>query len=239
MKSKIFNVIAIMILTIISLVMLTGCGKKEENNNQATQVAEKKEVKLINNQKNIVYTVKEESGYKIPKINLAYDNIKELNKEILAFGEEFIAGATLDNKIVTGGRLEYTYYENDNILSLVYEYENPFAAMPDKYRIWNVDKYTGEILTNEQILAKKGINVADFQTKYTEQCKLKYEEMCNQAKESAGDLYTQQYEKTLSTENNNTNNKMFLDENNEINMIAKIYSLAAADYYEHIVTVKK
>ena len=204
MKSKILRIIVMMILATM-LVTLTGCGKKEENNTPAVQ-EEKKEAKLINDQKNIVYTVKEKEGYKIPKINLAYDNIKEINKEISAFGEEFLTGATSEGKIQTGGKLLYSYYENDNILSLVYEYESPFAATPDKYKVWNVDKYTGETITNEQILAKKGITAEEFQTKYTEQCKLKYEELYSQAKEPAGEtFYNEQYEKTISTENNNTN----------------------------------
>lgn len=238
MKRKILYVIAIIMLGAMLLVF-TGCGKKEENNNQAVQEEEKKEVKRINDKKNIVYTVKEESGYKIPKINLAYDNIKEVNKEILEFGEKFLADITVKDKIEEGGKLEYQYYENDNILSIVYEYESPFAANSDKYKVWNVDKYTGEIITNEQILAKKGIKTEDFQAKYTEQCKAKYEEMNINAKETMPDLYNEQYEKTVSTENNNVSNHMYLGEDNEINMITKIYSPAAADYYEHIVTVKK
>lgn len=242
MKNKILCVIVMLVLATI-LVTLTGCGKKEENNIPVAE-EEKKEVKLINEQKNIVYTVKEKEGYKIPKINLSYDNIKEINKEISTFGEEFLAGVTIDGKITAGGKLQYSYYENDNILSLVYEYESPSAAMPDSYKVWNVDKYTGELITNEQILDKKGMQIEEFEEKFIEKCKEKYEELGKDFKETAqteemSALYDTQFEKTCSKENNNLNNFMYLGENNEIYMVAKIYSLAAADYYEHIIEVKK
>ena len=75
-KKKILVITAISLATIVTL---TGCGKKNENK-QEEQKENKPIVSLINEEKNIVYTVKEQSGYKIPKINLTYDNVKELNK---------------------------------------------------------------------------------------------------------------------------------------------------------------
>lgn len=240
MKSKVFYVIVIMILGVI-LVTLTGCGKKEEQKAEVTQTAEKKEVKLTIADKKIVYTAKNEKGYKIPKINLAYDNIKEVNKEISEYGEQCLAAMKLTgNEVEEGGTLDYTYYENDNILSIVYEHESPFAANPDKYKVWNVDKYTGEVITNEQILAKKNIDAEDFKAEYKEKMGLYFEEIHKEAKESAGEtFYNSQYEKTIDDTNADINNPMYLNENNEICMVSKIYSLAAADYYEHLVNIEK
>lgn len=243
MRKKIFSLITI--IGLATIITLTGCGKKEENNTNVEKEENKPTVSLINEDKNIVYTVKEDSGYKIPKINLTYDKVKELNKEILAYGEQKIADMTVEGKVETGGTLDYKYYENDNILSIVYEYESPFAAMPDKYKVWNIDKYTGETITNEQILAKKGFEADEFEEKFIQKCKEKYEEFGKEAKEAASQteelakFYDTQLEKTVSKENNNVNCSMYLGADNEIYMIAKIYSLAAADYYEQIITVEK
>ncbi len=235
-KKKILVITAISLATIVTL---TGCGKKNENK-QEEQKENKPIVSLINEEKNIVYTVKEQSGYKIPKINLTYDNVKELNKEILSYGEQKITDMTVDGKIQTDGKLEYKYYENDNILSIVYEHESPFAAVSDKYKVWNIDKYTGETITNEQILAKKGIKAEELEESLIQKCKEKYEELGISAKENEEmlEVYNSQLEKTVSKENNNLNNFMYLGADNEIYVIAKIYSLAGADYYEHIIKVR-
>lgn len=242
MKKKIFSLITI--IGLATMITLTGCGKKEENNTNVEKEENKPTVSLINEDKNIVYTVKEESGYKIPKINLTYDKVKELNKEILADGEQKIEDTKIEGKITEGGTLEYKYYENDNILSIVYEYRAPHVANSDIYKVWNVDKYTGETITNEQILAKKGMKTEEFEEKFIEKCKEKYEELGQGFKENAqteemSELYDTQLEKTISKENNNVNCDMYLGADNEIYMIAKIYSLAAADYYEQIITVEK
>ncbi len=235
-KKKILVITAISLATIVTL---TGCGKKNENK-QEEQKENKPIVSLINEEKNIVYTVKEQSGYKIPKINLTYDNVKELNKEILSYGEQKITDMTVDGKIQTDGKLEYKYYENDNILSIVYEHESPFAAVSDKYKVWNIDKYTGETITNEQILAKKGIKAEELEESLIQKCKEKYEELGISAKENEEmlEVYNSQLEKTVSKENNNLNNFMYLGADNEIYVIAKIYSLAGTDYYEHIIKVR-
>lgn len=235
-KKKILVITAISLATIVTL---TGCGKKNENK-QEEQKENKPIVSLINEEKNIVYTVKEQSGYKIPKINLTYDNVKELNKEILSYGEQKITDMTVDGKIQTDGKLEYKYYENDNILSIVYEHESPFAAVSDKYKVWNIDKYTGETITNEQILAKKRIKAEELEESLIQKCKEKYEELGISAKENEEmlEVYNSQLEKTVSKENNNLNNFMYLGADNEIYVIAKIYSLAGTDYYEHIIKVR-
>ena len=147
---------------------------------------------------------------------------------------------TVDGKIQTDGKLEYKYYENDNILSIVYEHESPFAAVSDKYKVWNIDKYTGETITNEQILAKKGIKAEELEESLIQKCKEKYEELGISAKENEEmlEVYNSQLEKTVSKENNNLNNFMYLGADNEIYVIAKIYSLAGTDYYEHIIKVR-
>lgn len=234
MKKKILG-IAVIAMLVTTLFVLTGCGKKKEEN-QPAQEETKKEVKLIEESKNLVYIVKAVGKYTIPKINLAYDNIKELNKEILAYGEGRLNEMTQDGKTTEGGKLGFKHYENDDILSVVYEYESPVGAVLDKYRVWNVDKYTGEVVANEQILEKCKMPVEEFQSKYKEQQKLKYEEINKGAEESQ--MYNEQYEKTISEENNNINNAMYLNENGEICVITKIYSLAGADYSEYIVTIQ-
>lgn len=238
MKKKIFYTMITIIGLAIGLLILTGCGKKQENNQKTEQEENNQKVSLINEDKNIVYTVKEKSGYKIPKINLIYDNAKALNKEILAYGEQCIEEMTDEGKILEGGVLNYKYYENDNILSVIYEYGTPNAA--NTYKVWNIDKYTGEMITNEQIIAKKDINQEEFKVTYKEKIGLYFEELYKEAKESVGEeFYNEQYEKTIADENIDINNPMYLNENNEVCMISKIYSLETADYYEYIVTVEK
>ncbi len=239
MRKKKFYVITI-VMVLMVLTTLTGCGKKKENEADIQQEENKPEVSLINEDKNIVYTVKEKSGYKIPKINLTYDNVKVLNKELLAYGEQRIEEMTNDGKIAEGGVLSYKYYENDNIISIVYEYESPITENSDKYKVWNIDKYTGEVITNDQILNKKAINLEEFKELYKEKIGLYFEEVYKETKDSVEEtLYKEQYEKTIADENIDINNLMYLNENNEICMVSKVHSLTEADYYEHIIVVKK
>ena len=47
--------------------------------------------------------------------------------------------------------------------------------------------------------------------------------------------YKEQYNKTVNTNNYNMQIPMFVDKNGDINIIAKIYAFAGADYYYYII----
>ena len=103
----------------------------------------------IDTNKELVYKVKTsvkeyDQEVEVPQINLNYDNIKALNDKIIKYTNNWSMGG-----------VESKYYINDDIISIVLTYST--EGDPYNIFIYNIDAYTGNILTNEELLYKKGI----------------------------------------------------------------------------------
>lgn len=112
------------------------------------------DIKKIDKSKDIIYYTSqrvrvmdseiadEYTDKNVPQINLDYDRIKNLNTQILKY-ENFYYDKT-------------EYFVNGDILSLLVYYDIPWGG--DFINVYNIDLSNGNILSNEEMMYKLGLN---------------------------------------------------------------------------------
>lgn len=201
-------------------------------------------------------TYDEVFSYKIPKININSDEVdrinKEINDKIISQAKECVTSLE-KNESVGLYKVNYLYYINNNILSIVInlDYDSDVVG----YYVYNINTTTGAKVTNEEILKIKKMTDTQFSEKLSSAAKikfinkygskdtymdnLKYSEALEESELKRHEsMYTTQYNQTISISNCKIdNNKIYLSDNQNLNVVAKIYSLAGADEYEHILNL--
>ena len=190
-------------------------------------------------------------SYKIPKININSSDATKINNEI---DEKITSEAKRIVSEINNGsspwiyKIFYNYYINDNILSIIIE--SDYDANDAKaYFVYNIDKNTGKCINNEEIINKKGLTKKQFEEKLINAVRNEFVSGYGDINDwgatqgatenESKKIYQEQYNKTISGSNCNADTQMiYLDANGKINVIAKIYSLAGADYYYHIVNIQ-
>jgi len=201
-----------------------------------TSLEEKAEVKKLNASKDIVYTsfnaTSSEYSFELPTINIDSADAQEMNAKIQS---DYMP--KIDDAQSSGMSyilyIKYDFYVNDNILSLVIDLAIS-ANNEHHYDVYNLDIYTGKTIDNTDLLKYKNIDEASFLNTLTELYKNKFDALVGANKKIAGDFYTEQYDKTLDASNCNIQTPMFLNSNNIICVVAKIYAIAGGDFYYYI-----
>lgn len=103
--------------------------------------------------------------FNIPQININSNDVKQINKEILDKYETILANV-YENQYIdfSAEALDYEYYINDDILSLVlnvYTEGGPIFGS----EIYNVDIGTGEKVTNAGLIECMNITKTEFENK--------------------------------------------------------------------------
>jgi len=163
---------------------------------------EKGKYKKIDNSKDIVYEViKYNVG--IPCINLDYDEVKNLNNELI------IVYKNWDD-------IDYTYNIYRNILSLKIWVNN--ISPYQKIDSYNIDIYTGQVVSDNNILCKKlNIDKDKYLLKVKENATKIMEELWKDNKEYNESFPTQYDEWVKWMERYNyIVNDIYIDENNDI-----------------------
>ncbi len=190
----------------------------------------------------LVYTAFEESGnwykYSIPKLNIDSDDATVINYEIeekliKEVKEQINSGKGIENYGYNPSSIEYDYYINGNILSVVITLGTDVEY--SSYYVYNINIETGKKCTNEEILEYKGISAEEFEKKLSSIYGERFSESYSGFKGS--ELYDECYEKTISKENCNINNPIFIEYNGQIIVIAKIYSFVGALHYFLIILI--
>jgi len=196
-------------------------------------------ISKIYKDKNFVYTLKEgkairEDGeeclYSLPFINIESEDAKSINNEIKEL---------LDN-IENRNRLAYGYmfntFYNDNILSIVFievGINFPF------YTTYNIDLSNGKLIDNREVILSQGISISE----YNEILKDKLKESFIKQNENSGystenETYIQYLQGTVEDTYNYSNEiPMFLDEEGNITIQAKILSLVGSEISYHIIEI--
>lgn len=184
-------------------------------------------------------------SYKIPKININSSDVTKINNEI---DEKITSEAKKAVSAINDGgiwlyKIFYNYYINDNILSVVIEMD--FDNDVTGFYVYNIDKNTGKRINNKDIISKKGMTTKQFEEKLINAVKNKFVSGYGDINDwgatqgTTKNQYQEQYNKTISASNCNADiQMMYLDENGKINVVAKIYSLAGAESYYHIVNIQ-
>ncbi len=189
-------------------------------------------------------------SYRIPKININSSDVTKINNEI---DEKITSEAKKIVSEINNGsgvwiyKIFYNYYINDNILSIIIESDYDSNSTKANF-VYNIDKNTGKSVSNEEIMKKNNMTKEQFSKKLQIAASNKFIEKYGDvnewlktqdgSKEERKKEYQSVYNKTTSSSNCSVDNqKIYLDSNGKINVVAKIYSLAGADYYYHIVNL--
>ena len=186
-------------------------------------------------------------SYKVPKININSEDVAKINSEIES--KVTTKAKKAINDINTSDytalfKVYYNYYTNNNILSIligvVYDEE-----LKD-YITYNIDIKTGKQLSNEDILKVKNMTKKDFEEKLINACKniflSKYgtvEKWISTQSNKDKKFYQENFDKTISSSNCNADNQnIYLDKNKNINVAAKIYSLAGPESNTELINIE-
>lgn len=248
-KNFIIGLLAVLVIALAASIVYLSIKVRNNDNAVSSNGPIIKELvstayyKVIMDEDNSEYT------YDVPKINLEFENIKAINNEIYKkYVTDIIKPLEKDAQEglgITCIAIDYKYYINSNVLSLVIRWQSP-AAGAESFTVYNINIDTGETVSNQEIIAKKGLS----EKQYLKHLKEVYKKACetynktslqpdSEYYESTLEIYnTWVLEYTLSDENCNINVPMFLDENGNIKVIAYIGSVSGASGYEHILNTR-
>lgn len=132
-----------------------------------------------------------------------------------------------------GMYIKYDSYINDNILSLVICSEGFVDNI--NYDVYNIDINTGKSVSNRDLLLIKNISEDKYINILKTAHKNKFEELNLQGRASDEEFYLEQLNNTISKNNYGIDTPVFLDSKGNLNIIARIYSLAGSDFYYHLI----
>jgi len=178
--------------------------------------AEKGEYKKIDNSKDIVYEVLQkwpanvvyEYIQSLPVINLDYSDIKILNEKIA-------------DKAIDWPYVGYEYYIYDSILSLKIIYGG-FSGTSGEIVTYNIDRYTGTIMNNEDLLDKLNIDSEMYLSKARLAIMDAFEESWQDVKNEFNEDYINFKSFMQDSKNNNIDNYIYIERDGDLYIISKL-----------------
>lgn len=177
----------------------------------------------------------------VPKVNLSSRDADAVNSEIWEY--IYINGIETNHEAISQDytfveydTIQYDWAVNSNVLSL-WIHTGAMSYAWDDYSVYNFSISTGERLSREKLIQNYGITM-DRYNELAEQALgsafwsnwTRNDENFKQA--SFVEWFNQALENTISKANVNES-VPYINGNGQLCMIAKIYSLAGADYYLH------
>lgn len=164
-----------------------------------------------------------------PYLNINSKYAEEINNEIKTLVEKGLDGQAPDMAYTT----DYQYYINDEIISLKFSWQMEGEQTTSK--IYNINKFTGEKVSNAEILKQANIDEVTLNNKLVESYKIARP---LESIEGNGDnLVKECYQKDLDTLSNGNIKAMYLGENNELWVLFDVNYIAGAGLREAILNV--
>ncbi|MBR5382057.1 MAG: hypothetical protein IK136_05495 [Oscillospiraceae bacterium] len=174
-------------------------------------------------------------SYRLPLVTGGADYANAVNEEIR---EVFLKTAESEHEAMKDGlslfapEIGYETYGTEDVLSLFIYLHNDWGQ--SEYRCYNFAPDGGEV-TNGELLALAGMTEEDFvdaaRGVLTEATAWR-----DAPEELRGELDTAQ-QRTLAEDNCSASMPMFLNGDGCLSFIARVYSVAGADYYYHIYSI--
>lgn len=177
--------------------------------------------------------------WRIPEIMLSGDDVESINNEIW---ETLFTGAIIRNHegiqkgstFVAYDVIDYSWAVNGNILSLVITTSDPSTSWTDFY-VYNVDITTGSEISRDTLLSTYGYSLDDYYKLAEQALGSQFwsgwdRDNENFQNNSFVSWFNDALQKTISQENIDQSFP-YINSKGELCIIAKVYSLAGADYY--------
>lgn len=177
--------------------------------------------------------------FSIPQININSDDCEHINSEIwntLYNGAVLEQYAYMDADVL----VDYEWSVSNGILSLLVKYHHYDYAWTDYY-VYNINLSNGNSLTTDDIVSSAGLTADAYKNKVKDAIGSRFwdgwertdENFYNQ---SFLDTFNMCLKKTLADENIDAAIAYF-NTNGQLCAVAKIYSMAAAEYYWNTINV--
>ena len=187
--------------------------------------------------------------YEIPSINIDSEYATQVNDEISSkikkiYEEEkeefnkYMNSTISEGNAYGGTNIKYKYYVNNNILSLVVSESPSFGVT---YYIYNIDIYSGNKVSNNEILLSKNMNAESFKNKIIESFNhLEKDNMLNsEYAKSDAEFCKSQYDKNISNLSTNSidSYQMYLNDKNDLNVVYIRENIAGGERSTKIINI--
>lgn len=157
------------IILLITITLLTGCGKKDNktkgiDNNSEEQIVSK----LDDNKDKVYYSVYrniiiDNEAYEllIPTINLNSQDVNNVNLEMKTFVGATYSNFSLDgNILISGNVISYDEYSYENYITIKQNYSFYYdnSYMSNYSNIYTIDYEKGKLMTNDNLLKVYNLN---------------------------------------------------------------------------------
>lgn len=191
--------------------------------------------------KTINYKYKDYNGnqvdvtYKIPRIVLEGTDAELANKQSEEIFNDKCKSAD-DMRNFNAWELQYTkldyeYYINDNVLSVVIFNKYPFNNYTE-YTVYNFDVLSGKRLYNEDIANKLSLNYSKIKNVIIE----KIQNYFNSLPTNHSTFYYTQLERSISDDNIESSS-LYIGENGQIMVEYRIYKMAGSETYYYLMSI--
>jgi len=196
MKNKNDIRVVFVVILVVSVVTSFLLGQYLGSKNQSMfnySLAKVIEINKIKDNKEIVYSKEvyipnklpedlnsNEVSSELPIINLDYDSVRNINKGIEEKYKKLKDDNIITDAMVNINSVKYKHYVNDDILSLVVEYKNnnyTAGYVSYEYNTYNINKITGEVLSNDDLIKFKNLTVDDVYNKIVQNVEKEYEDL--------------------------------------------------------------
>lgn len=181
-------------------------------------------------------------NYRIPKVELSGSDADETNATIY---EDLYQNIYM--KKVSGNEespgiigMTYSWAANQNVISIVAAWCG--AIDPDSYyKVYNISQETGAIISNAELLSIYGLNKDTFYDLVKEKLESSFAQICGSRDNFSGSTemlksYDEQLRNTIS-DRNVQQVAPYIDASGDLCVVAGVYCLAGAGYYEHLINI--
>ncbi len=176
--------------------------------------------------------------FSIPQINLSGEDVQEANEEIQSkCGSNLEQTLDASEKGYSAGiaGIYYEAYLNDGILTVLVHIDTQYDY--NTYLLYSFDTATGEDLDNDDMAVILGCDEAALDARIRNCMVDCFETLYSDVRENAADFYDEQLARTCS-EDNIDDAEVYLGEDGEPYVLARIYSLAGAEDYYHLLPLQ-
>ena len=175
--------------------------------------------------------------YAVPAFNVDSPDASDMNEELEAVAGTAISEmkeAEANGYSLMYTSVDYEAYQNGDIVSLLLVMTTDIELI--EYHVFNLNVATGERASGAEMALYAGMDEAAFVEAAMAATEAKFLELYG-GLEDLGDFYEEQYAKTMSADVFSLSAPMYLNGEGKICIIARIYALAGASYYDHILTL--
>lgn len=176
-------------------------------------------------------------SYSVPAFNVGSPDASEMNAEI-----EELCGPVVQEMLdaeANGYSLMYTSvayeaYQNGDIVSVLLVFHTDIEVV--EYHVFNLNVATGERASGAEMVRFAGMEENQFVEAAQAATEGKFMELYAelQSMEDMAEIFAEQLAKTMSADMFSLSSPMYLNGEGNICIIARIYALAGASYYDYV-----